>query len=209
MRVLASCDSKYFREHHKAFYASALSCGYTPLIDIINPDQDLYDKYKDSENIRFTLSEKNNATFYASNRFFIAREVLEEYEEGILVTDIDCFFNKKLKTPEQDIGLFFRNDSRIHAKLAVGIVWYGYTEKSLDFASLTADFIRKEPERWFADQIGVYKAYEAMQKDLSVFKFTNVHMDWEFTKDSYMWTGKGPRKYKNSTYLNRKRELEK
>jgi len=46
VRVLASCDSKYFREHHKAFYASALSCGYTPLIDIINPDQDLYDKYK-------------------------------------------------------------------------------------------------------------------------------------------------------------------
>ena len=61
---------------------------------------------------------------------------------------------------------------------------------------------------WYADQIALYSSYQELKDKVSCFKFNISHMDWEFSESSYIWTGKGNRKYKNKKYLKRKEELE-
>jgi hypothetical protein len=53
MNVLASCDSNYFIEHHKAFYSSARSVGYTPYIVVINPTDSVREIASTLENVSF------------------------------------------------------------------------------------------------------------------------------------------------------------
>jgi hypothetical protein len=204
VRVLASCDSSYFKEHAKAFAISAKLAGYDPIIVLVNPDESCEELIKELNfcTISKKYSNKTSPTFYACSRFLYAPDWISP--DGILITDIDCYFNNLLPTPEEDIGLFFRDDPRLHAKLAVGIVWYNNNERAKKFADIARSCIEQEPEKWFADQIGMYKAYDIMKDNISVFKFTLDHMDWTFRPQSYMWTGKGPRKYKDPNYLTKK-----
>lgn len=44
--------------------------------------------------------------------------------------------------------------------------------------------------------------------DLNAFRdHDKSFMDWEFVEGSTIWTGKGPRKYENTIYVNKKNEL--
>lgn len=207
MNVLASCDSIYFLEHYKAFYSSCVSVGYIPHIVIINPTEEVKSISKNLKNISYMTYDSPSKTLYAINRFIIAEEFIGD--EGVLITDIDCFFNKKLPEIKEDIGLFLREYENFEGmKVAAGIVWFGPTISGKKFAKLLKEKIMKKPWKWYVDQISLYETYKEVKQNTSVFTFNSKYMDWEFTEDSYMWTGKGPRKYKNLTYLNRKRELE-
>jgi len=206
MRVLASCDSIYFLEHHKAYYTSAKAVGYTPYIHVINPTPEVMSIIKTLSNITVELNSIKNVVYYACNRFYMAKDYLQY--EGILVTDIDCIFNKYMEAPEEDIGLFFRNRKEIHAKLAVGIVWMNSTPGGRKFAYDAANLVQQEKQVWFADQIGVYKAYDLNRNSLTCFTFEEQHMDWTFKPTSYMWTGKGSRKFRDRIYVNKKKQYE-
>lgn len=209
MNVLASCDSKYFIEHHKAFYRSAKSVGHTPFIVVINPTDQVREIASTLDNVSFMQYKEVSKVLYSVNRFIIAESFIGR-EQGVLVTDIDCFFNKKLPPIKEDIGLFLREKESFGGmKVAAGVVWFGPTEKGVNFCNTVKDKIMSKPWEWYVDQYALYETYLEHKNNLSIFKFNMLHMDWEFTKNSYMWTGKGPRKYKNSTYLNRKRALEK
>jgi len=206
MKVFASCDSIYFEQHAKAFCNSAKLVGLTPHIHIINPTESILDKIKNTNNISYEISDEKNTVYYACNRFYVSPNYIEG--EGLLVCDIDCYFNKPFEPPIEDVGLFFREEIRIHAKLAVGIVWYRNNYNGNLFANAAAELVRQEKQVWFADQIGVYKTYEKFKGDMSFFRFTQKYMDWEFTESSIIWTGKGPRKNKNRKYLQRKKYYE-
>jgi hypothetical protein len=207
VKVLASCDSTYFLEHHKAFYCSAVEAGLEPIINVINPTEEVKFLGDQLTGIDYSYYKNPSKPFLASNRFIIAEEYLKE---GLLITDIDCFFNKKIPKISEDIGLFLRENNKFKGmKVAAGILWLSGNLKSRQFISAVRNKLLKRNMEWYVDQVAIYDTYLECRNNISVFKFTNTHMDWEFTENSYMWTGKGNRKYKNQTYLNRKRALEK
>ena len=43
--------------------------------------------------------------------------------------------------------------------------------------------------------------------DKDITKFDGNFMDWEFLEGTIIWTGKGPRKYENKTYLEAKKKF--
>ena len=61
--------------------------------------------------------------------------------------------------------------------------------------------------QWFADQNALWKVYEKNKDSLSTFVYNNSIMDWEFKPDTMLWTGKGPRKYDDPTYVSKDKEL--
>ena len=65
--------------------------------------------------------------------------------------------------------------------------------------------------RWFVDQVALYEQYieEGWDKRSDFIDFGANVMDWQFLPDSYIWTGKGDRKYNNTTYVNKKVEFHK
>lgn len=207
MKVLASCDSSYFLEHYKAFYFSAIEAGMTPIINIVNPTKEVRLLAQELSNIDYTYYDNPAKALLASNRFIIAKNYLDE--NGLLITDIDCFFNRKLPKIKKDIGLFLREQNSFEGmKVAAGIMWLSGNLKSKQFISSVKKKILESRMEWYVDQKAIYDVYLQYENKLSVFVFNNTHMDWEFTEQSYMWTGKGNRKYNNKIYLNRKRQHE-
>lgn len=207
MKVLASCDSIYFLEHHEAFYYSALEQGLTPFINVVNPTKEVQNLVEKLENVDYSFYKGTpSRASLACNRFFIAEDYIEG---GILITDIDCYFNKEMPHISEDIGLFLREEQAFTGmRVAAGILWLKGNTASRVFINAVTNNIRNLDRNWFVDQKAIYETYCKLKDDLSIFKFTNVHMDWEFTSESCIWTGKGSRKYKNKTYLERKREIE-
>ena len=60
--------------------------------------------------------------------------------------------------------------------------------------------------RWFIDQIALAEVFDRVEeKDIT--KFNGHFMDWEFIEGTVIWTGKGPRKHENQTYLKAKKEF--
>lgn len=207
MNVLACCDSKYFLEHHKAFYLSAKKVSYTPHIVVVNPTREVKNISNNLENIHYIFQENPDIVQYSINRFIIADTYIGS--EGVLITDIDCFFNKKLPEIKEDVGVFLREYEKFPGmKVAAGIVWLNSTEKGKLFAQELKNKINQKPKEWYVDQYALYETYLELKNSISVFTFSQEHMDWEFTNTSYMWTGKGDRKHKNVSYLKRKRNLE-
>ena len=198
MRVLASCDSNYFLEHHKAFYNSAIKNNYEPYIHIINPSEEVKDIAKNLKNISFEQGE-NNKVYFSCNRFLILKNFISP--KGILVTDIDCFFNKPMPPIKEDVGIFLREyEPYPGMKVAAGLLWVNDTENSFTFTNRFVHNLKNQKKQWYADQYALYKTYNELKDTISFFYFDNNFMDWEFKDDSYMWTGKGNRKFKNINY---------
>ena len=84
-----------------------------------------------------------------------------------------------------------------------------YTKKSQPFAHEVAQALSTNDLIWFVDQVALWSCYKKHQLNPNEeapykFKEFNSHeMDWEFVEGSTIWTGKGPRKYDNKTYVAR------
>ena len=213
MRVFASCDSAYFHEHAHAWYSSALKCLYTPIIEVVNPDEEVKRVVEENKwnHVYYVEVDNPSKSYLCSNRFHSAEKYLTE--DGLLITDIDCYFNHNMPAPEADVGLFFRPGNPDHMKIAAGIVWYSGSDISKEFAQAVSHNITKLKDQWFVDQLGILYTFAqfqtlANQNSIKFYAFTQKHMDWEFQEGTYMWTGKGPRKHFNSTYVRRKKEIE-
>lgn len=202
MKVFASCDSTYFSQHSAEFIESSLLVGYEPLVLVINPTEEI--KALDSPYVQYQYSDKTSKAFYASNRFLTASSFLTE--EGLLITDIDCFFLKRMLPIKESIGLFLRPyEKHQEMKIAAGIVWLSGDSISRTFIDSVAQNISNRPELWYVDQLSLLEEYTKLE--IPVFEFKERHMDWNFREDSFMWTGKGNRKYKNIKYLKKKKSF--
>lgn len=209
-RVFASCDSAYFHEHAPAWYYSAERAGYTPVIEVVNADEKVkrYVERRGLKNIHYVEVENPSRAYLCSNRFHSAPKYITG--SGLLITDIDCYFHAKCTPYDEDVGLFFRPENPDHMKIAAGIVWYSGSPVSIEFAKSASEHIKALPDQWFVDQVGLLLTYIKFKNrgDTSFFPFSQLQMDWEFKEGTYMWTGKGPRKHENKTYLNKKSEYE-
>ena len=216
MRVLASCDSNYFLAFGRTFYTSAILKGYDPIINVINPTEEVLNLSFGIPNIDFTYSSNNRYTYYASNRFIIAPKYIED---GLLISDIDSIFRNPFPTDDMaemiktPMGLCIRPGRGLPEILA-GLVWYNGSKISHHFAekaSALLDELCAQDVEWGVDQTILTSLYRKLKKKycypLRVSQKEQAHMSYRMAKNACIWTGKGTAKYLDNTYLNYTKEI--
>jgi len=237
MKLFASCDSVYLREHAPALVASA-ACAETSLhLHVIDPnDEDLqfldhlssrYHKIAGWPQSEFTHSNapmwiQNPAirqdtirTLYATDRFLSVMTQMIARPDQYLIIDTDCLIMKPISESSLhgDVGLFLRDPlpgtvgwEAQGTRCAAGAVYY--SSRAIDFAQAVANRIRQGPIAWFLDQVAISETYENMKDRYNYQYFDANFMDWEFKEGTTIWTGKGPRKYDNPTYVAKKQHFD-
>jgi len=229
--IFASCDEKYFYDHAPALIASCCKSNNSLHLHIINPTDKVWpdtvlfkEKTKKlNPNISLTISgeinkndvlKKNARTYYACNRFIMLPTFLQQFK-SMLVVDIDCFIMKHIDFKDfsnADIGIFLREPlPNMGPQTSVAAGAFYASLGGMEFAQALSSTLLGSNMDWFVDQIALWKLYNHfndVKRDLKIMDLgDDMFMDWEFVDNSVIWTGKGPRKYENTIYLNKKKEL--
>jgi len=222
--VFAACDSKYFLEHGQAFVYSANDVGKNTHVHIVNPTDEalslavlLNATTKVGTTFSFNDVELNGSaeetrTYYACLRFLVLPTIIRTAKK-VLVLDIDGYIMRDFNINDRAVAGYFPREPLAGTtgweaegtRVAAGAVYVA----ELRIAEMIAAEIKKQPLRWFADQIALSRVFS--RPELSDFSkiaiFDSQFMDWEFKSDTKIWTGKGPRKHDNPKYLEQKRKL--
>jgi hypothetical protein len=216
--IFAAADSAYFMEHGLPFCISSSKAGFDTHIHVTNPTQKVLSlagivnavtdravtfTFDDADISALTGDQKR--TYYACLRFNVLPTILDSAGR-VMVLDIDCLVMKNFKFPTmQPCGYFPRpNESHEGMKVAAGAVYF--TKGVMNIANGIRDTLAGLPLNWFADQIALSHVFKQVPEE-HVAIFDNEFMDWEFVEGTAIWTGKGPRKYDNPTYVNKKIEF--
>ena len=223
--LFASCDSVYFHEHGIPLIASANAARNDIHIHVVNPVEHVFTEIHkiahQTPDIVVTFSYENtdltlvdSRTYYASNRFMVAEQVLE-YADRVMIIDTDCLVMDHIVFPEgKDLGLYTRDSlpgtqgwEQRGTKVAAGIVLL--TQDTVPYIQGVSKRVKEYGLRWFVDQVALYEQYleDGWDKSDKFIDFNDNDMDWNFVEGSKIWTGKGERKYKNLTYVNKKIEF--
>lgn len=222
--VMAACDSKYFLDHGPAFIASADKAGMDCHIHVVNPTDDVFTEFEDYSkkvDVSLTLTyskfpteqiaeQDGTRTYYACLRFLVAPFLLQNCKK-MLILDIDCVIMKPFEFPEKPLAYFPREPipgtvgwESEGTTVAAGAVYYDI--RATNAAVAVSETIKNMPLRWFVDQIALSRVFNAVDSE-HVHHFDSQFMDWEFIEGTTIWTGKGPRKYDNPTYVAKKKEF--
>jgi hypothetical protein len=231
MKLFASCDSVYLNQHAPALIASAAYAENSIHLHVIQPkheDFDFLDHLSSRYNkivgwpqSEFTYStapmwtdakeSEARRTVYATDRFLSVMTQMIARPDQYLIIDTDCLIMKHIDESDLhgDVGLFLRDplpgtvgwEAR-GTRCAAGAVFY--SSRSMGFAQAVASRIRQGPLAWFLDQVAISETYSAMGENYRYQYFDSNFMDWEFKEGTTIWTGKGPRKYDNPTYVAKK-----
>lgn len=164
------------------------------------------------------ISPEDVRAYYASMRFIFLPDLLASTEQaGLLVLDIDSIIRKTVVLPNNiDVGLFLREDNEVGSndyektgmKVAAGALYVANTPLGQEFATKVRDYLLSHPFRWFCDQHAIYSTYLEMKDRLRIMKFDQNLIDWEFNEDSFIWSGKGSRKFTSDQYKIEKARFE-
>jgi len=230
MKLFASCDSVYLRVHAPALVASAAYHNNSIHINVIAPGQDDRDILDDMSSKYHKISEWPHSDFswsmstmyacpkdseelrtvYACDRFISAGLVMQNHECDLLIIDTDCLVMQHIEPILDDqVGLFLRKPlpgtqgwENAGSRVAAGAVFI--SQEAVPFLEKVEKRIKQGPLAWFLDQVAINEAYQAHIADYRFRYFDAQFMDWEFVEGTTIWTGKGPRKYENPTYLAKK-----
>jgi len=225
--VFAACDSKYFMDHAGPFLYSASENGFNVHIHVVNPTNEVLSyaailSSTSQTHTTFTfhdvdlgkLSGEERRAYYACARFQVAPHILR-FAERLLVLDIDCLIMRPFEFPNKPIGYFPRESlpgttgwEAEGTKVAAGAVYFGKHATAQKVCTAIGQAIDQLPLQWFNDQIALSHAMKQLPDDY-VEKFDGEFMDWEFKQGTAIWTGKGPRKYDNPTYVAEKNRMDK
>lgn len=175
----------------------------TPMIDTMDPDLRRNTHWPDAER-----------TAYACDRFLQASTIMRNHKEDLLIIDTDCLIMEHIFDIQGDqVGLFLRDPlpgvqgwEVQGTRVAAGVVFV--SQDAIPFLETVEARIRKGPVKWFLDQVALNEAYQEHMGDYRFKYFNERFMDWEFMEGTTIWTGKGPRKYDNPTYLAKKAYFE-
>jgi hypothetical protein len=221
--IFAACDSKYFIEHSPAFIHSADVNGFDIHIHVVNPSDAVLSLIADTQTTNTStysfhdfdfkdFTTEQERAYYACTRFAVAPHVLKTAEK-IMILDIDCLIMNKFEYPDLPVGYFPRKDNvgaaneweRVGMKVAAGAVYLH--SDAMKVAQAIAATIEGLPVKWFNDQVALSHIIDQLPKEW-LHEFDGKFLDWEFKEGTSIWTGKGPRKYENEKYLNKKKGYE-
>lgn len=222
--VFAACDSKYFLEHATAFVKSADEVGKHAHLHIVNPTEEVFSLCVILEGItkvNTTYSfndvklpeewnDENIRAYYACLRFLVAPFILPAAGK-LMILDIDSLIMENFQYPFSDFGYYPREPlpgtvgwENEGTRVAAGAIFYNNTENGKNVSLKVYEEITKTPMNWFIDQIALNRVFKTQEEISNITYFDNQFMDWEFIEGTTIWTGKGPRKYDNPTYVNEK-----
>lgn len=219
----AACDANYFKKFAPAFVSSISSNSSTNIhIHVINPDDEVlalacYLNSRVPQHVTYTfedadLSQYNSEqkrALYASLRFLVAPFLLS-YADQLLILDIDCMVMQNFEFPANPVGYFPREPlpgtvgwEAEGTKCAAGCVFLD--KSAMNIATAISETLSGLETKWFNDQIALNHVMTQVPEEF-VKKFDSDFMDWEFKEGTAIWTGKGPRKYDNETYVAKQHE---
>lgn len=232
-----SCDPRYFETHAPALVSSALFHGNNlhvhvvghptrciEVIDALEPKATKMKRNIESRaQIHFSMQDNiilparwhgDTRTYYACNRFLEAPSYMVAMNTSVLILDVDCFFMQPIVEPNHDVSLFLREPMQgvsewetQGSRVAAGAVYFNF--RALRFAEFVRERLRTIPVQWFMDQVALNQAYQHfLPTGMNFGTFDSTFMDWEFVANTAIWTGKGPRKDENQTYLTQKAQWE-
>lgn len=219
----AACDANYFKKFAPAFVSSIGKHTSTNIhIHVINPDEEVfalacYLNSRVSQHVTYTFQDSDLSKYtteqqralYASLRFLVAPFLLS-YVDSLMILDIDCMVMKNFDFPTHPVGYFPREPlpgtvgwEQEGTKCAAGMVFLDKT--AVLIANGIAETLDGLELKWFNDQIALNHVMSQVPEEF-VKKFDGNMMDWEFKEGTAIWTGKGPRKYENKTYVAKQKE---
>lgn len=218
--VFAACDFNYFKEHGPSFVYSCNDVGKDVHVHITEPNQDTFDIaniLNTDTDVRCTFSynerEEMGAgqrTYYACLRFLVL-PLLLQHAKKVMTLDVDCMVMKDFDWPDKPAGYFPREPiagttgwENQGTRVAAGAVYMD--DRALPLAQAVAERINQGPWQWFLDQIALSESFARVDQS-ELERFDSQFMDWEFKEGTTIWTGKGPRKYDNPVYVQKKNEF--
>jgi len=219
----AACDANYFKKFAPAFIGSIGEHTSTNIhIHVINPDDEVfalacYLNSRVSQHVTYTFQDSDLSQYtteqqralYASLRFLVAPFLLSHADQ-LMILDIDCMVMKNFDFPPYPVGYFPREPlpetvgwEQEGTKCAAGMVFLD--KSALHIANAISETLGGLELKWFNDQIALNHVMSQVPEDF-VKKFDGNMMDWEFKEGTAIWTGKGPRKYDNETYVAKQHE---
>lgn len=228
--LLASCDSVYLMNYSKGLVASSALAGNNLHIHVTNPNESdlkyleyLKAGFKSLNNTEVMttsydtlpiahLDPTQKIVFYSSNRFIVAPEIARG---DLLIIDIDSLIMNHIENIEQDIGLFFRTGPVIHKgvpywgkkakRVMAGSVFCKF--KNIEFLKDVKNFINQNEMIWHVDQVALLLTYKHYKKILSCALLKRYHLDWHFSDDTLIWSGKNKAKDNNKTFIRKYNEF--
>jgi hypothetical protein len=226
--LFAAADVRYFRVFGPALALSAAKLE-TPLhLHVVNPvtDEDVRLMSRIvglTENGKVTVSydfapqptsELSRRVCFACLRHHKLPELLANPStRGIFVIDIDSLVNRKIDFSSFDrpLGLYVRDPFEHGAKnllemkglRCLGCFWVD--GRAVEYALAVSAYISERmPGYWFLDQEALFECYLQRHDKLPLLDLSaGPYIDWEFREHTYLWTGKGKRKYLDATYVAR------
>lgn len=215
--IFAASDAKYFMKFAPAFVESInQNTPYNAHLHVINPNEEVFAlasflSARFCNKITFTFTDSNlpnspeeRKALYASIRFLVAPALLP-HAKKMLILDIDCLVMKSFEFPTKPVGYFPREPlqgtvgwEKEGTKCAAGAVYFDSSAQNV--VDAIAETLGGLQLAWFNDQIALNHVVSQLPDD-ACHKYDGQFMDWEFKKGTTIWTGKGPRKYDNETYV--------
>ncbi len=173
------------------------------------------------------MTEIQKKVYYATARFLFGYKVLEEPKvDGGMIMDIDSIlrgdpFGPKNWAPqwdEADLGVWDRSDLNLgtneHERAGMKVIACVYASApTRQFFKDVFDYVQDRFfQSWFLEQEAIWEVWKNKDdyKELTWFNLRDSRLiDWKFAKGTTIWTGKGPRKDRNPTYLASVEEYEK
>lgn len=233
--IYICCDSLYLDPHALALARSldVFSPGEQLHIHVINmdaPSQTLLEDLGASLNytaVSYTYENKDfgdadisfRRSYYAAIRFVRAYQFLDATGRDLLILDADSLIRGPLLPlflllGDMDIALKRRADMPPTHEIMAGILFVRSSVAGRNFLSDVAGSIADQlidgSAEWFFDQKALHDAFNRV-RDASekprIGEFPTKYFDWEFKFDTVIWTGKGPRKSDDETYLKLLRDV--
>lgn len=232
MKLVTAADPHYFFSYAPALVASCLQHQVPLHIEVVEPTASCLDLVEKmiplkERGITFSLKVPPNGTYArlgtycACRRFAVAASQLKVHDR-VLVIDIDSFVRRPIPDFDAyDLGLWLRpKEPEPGMQCLAGCSMFTKSTSGL------AEIIFRNCERegfstYFIDQSSIWSvfkqsAYAYVPEVASYFidfsKWSDVGpygtlIDWDFRDTSFIWTGKGLRKFTNSLYITEQNRL--
>ena len=151
-------------------------------------------------------SEDEKRAVCANCRAHVMAELLEAGAARVIYFDADSLVRRPLGGLSERLD---RHDLLLHHRLerqgefekfAAGVIAVRNSEGGRRFIADWRDRIAAREGEWYADQVGLFRAFEALRDQVDIGDLPREFIDWEFRARSPVWAGKGPRKYEARLY---------
>lgn len=134
-------------------------------------------------------------------------ELLREGARRVLFVDADTIVRRDLGPlcaliDANDVVIHKRPHENDYMGVAGGVIGVRPSTGGIEFFERAVARIDAIGNRdFFSDQLAFTQTIEELGARVRVAHLPKAYIDWEFEPDSFIWTGKGRRKFENETYL--------